>query len=678
MKGVTMRKMNYTLVITFIIVITSFLKAQVDPDTAQEASIDRFSMEAGNLFVRDDTNGFPGPNEPINFDMEPFITKGLGNEGELIAYYNFDVMPTEPAPIYVLVRDGESSPVEGQLNIIDVIPGDAGYNDFWDVHFVTVPADYVANTITSFEQIMSGGYTITEMDILVNCPVVPDGSTAEWRLNGEDPGLTRGWYKNQVVYYFNFSEKALTVDGNGMVPLSPIYVTFNINPDQPGGGPPSGFVTEELTGRAHNVVATLPDDEGYSPLWSVNVYNNTDFENVSDLQTALTANILATGVANVNCPVVAMYVKVDRFSGTAGNLFVRDETNGLPGPNEPINFDQGEPFITKGLGPDGELISYYNFDVMPTEPAPIFVLIREGESSPVEGQMNIINVIPGDVGYNDFWDVHFVTVPADYAANTITSYEQIMSGGYTINEMTILVNCPVVPEGSTADLRLNGESPELTLGWYKGQVVYYFNFSEKALTVDASDMVPLSPIYVTFNINPDQPGGGPPSGFRTDASGRAHNVVATLPDDEGYSPLWSVNVYDNADFENVSNLQTALSANILATGVANVNCPVVSVSPSTAVEETDNTLPQKYALSQNFPNPFNPSTEIRFSIVKGEHTSFRIYNLIGEEVARLVNEVLPAGNYSVEWNAGNVPSGIYIYTITTDSFNDTKKMILLK
>jgi hypothetical protein len=151
-----MRKKNYTLVITFIIVIASFIKAQVDPDTAQKASIDRFSMEAGNLFVRDDTNGFPGPNEPIDFDKEPFITKGLGDDGELIySYYNFDVMPTEPAPIYVLIRDGESSPVEGQMNIIDVIPGDEGYNDFWDVHFVTVPPNYAANTITSYEQIMS-------------------------------------------------------------------------------------------------------------------------------------------------------------------------------------------------------------------------------------------------------------------------------------------------------------------------------------------------------------------------------------------------------------------------------------------------------------------------------------------------------------------------------------------
>ncbi|MBD3289750.1 DNRLRE domain-containing protein, partial [candidate division KSB1 bacterium] len=99
----------------------------------ETAVIDRFSEDAGNLFVRDDTNGLPGPNEPIDFDMAPFITKGLGPNGEFISYYNFDVQPTVPAPIYVLFREGEDAPVAGQMNIIDVVPGDEGYNDFWHV-----------------------------------------------------------------------------------------------------------------------------------------------------------------------------------------------------------------------------------------------------------------------------------------------------------------------------------------------------------------------------------------------------------------------------------------------------------------------------------------------------------------------------------------------------------------
>lgn len=96
--------------------------AGIDPDTAPKASIDRFSDTAGNLFVRDGSNGFPQANMPVDFDQEPFITQGLSASGDIVRYYNFDVQPAVSAPIFVLFREGESTPVPNQLNIIDVIP----------------------------------------------------------------------------------------------------------------------------------------------------------------------------------------------------------------------------------------------------------------------------------------------------------------------------------------------------------------------------------------------------------------------------------------------------------------------------------------------------------------------------------------------------------------------------
>jgi hypothetical protein len=96
----------------------------------------------------------------------------------------------------------------------------------------------------------------------------------------------------------------------------------------------------------------------------------------------------------------------------------------------------------------------------------------------------------------------------------------------------------------------------------------------------AGTNVPVSPIYVTFNVNPDQPNGGPASGFRSEPnSPQTHNVPATLPGDAGYSPLWLVIVYDNADWPAVHNLDSALKAKVLAAGVATVNCPIVSIGP---------------------------------------------------------------------------------------------------
>jgi len=259
--------------------------------------------------IRNDVNGLPGPNEPIDMDSgAPFITNGLGPSGEMVTYYNFDVQPVHSAPIFVLFREGEASPVEGQLNIVGVIPGDEGYTDFWHVHKVTVPATYVANTLTSVTDVMNSGYTIERTNIIVNCPVVPEGSTAQLRYGGGDNGLVRGWYKHQVVFYFDFSEKQLIVtlppEGHPDVPLSDILVTFNINPGDPGGGPESGFMTEPGTVQTHNVVETLPADELYSPLWDVDVYDNADFDSVHDYTSAQAANILATGVATVNCPIV--------------------------------------------------------------------------------------------------------------------------------------------------------------------------------------------------------------------------------------------------------------------------------------------------------------------------------------------------------------------------------------
>ncbi|TMT87435.1 hypothetical protein E2L06_12925 [Haloterrigena sp. H1] len=276
-----------------------------DPATAPRTRIDRFSDAAGTLMVRSEGNELPGPNEPIDFDQQPFVTEGLGPDGEVVSYYNFDVQPTTPAPIYALFREGEETPVEGQRNIIDVIPGDEGYNDFWHVHEVTVPADYEANTATSVQDLQDSGYEITAIDVLKNCPVVPDGSTASLRYGEGDTGLVEGWYDGQIVSYFLFEETPLTVT-DGSVPVSPIYVTFNENPSEDGGGPPSGFVTESGSDQTHNVVATVPDDDGYSPLWSIHIYDNADFDSVSDLESATAATLLESDAATVNCPVVSV------------------------------------------------------------------------------------------------------------------------------------------------------------------------------------------------------------------------------------------------------------------------------------------------------------------------------------------------------------------------------------
>ncbi|PAU85546.1 hypothetical protein CK500_02440 [Halorubrum salipaludis] len=275
-----------------------------DPDEAPRTTIDRFSEAAGTLHVRGSDNDLPAAGDPVDFD-ERFLVDGFGPDGQRVRYYDFDVQPTAPAPIYAFVREN-GDPVEGQRNVVGVVPGDDGYNDFWHVHRVTVSDEYVANTVTGVEGVLGGDFEVEATDTIKNCPVVPDGSTAERRHGADESAadLVEGWYDGEIVYYFLFEERALE-PSDGEVPLSPIYVSFNTNPGQEGGGPQSGFATEAGNDQTHNVTSTVPSDAAYSPLWDVNIYDNADFDSVSDLDSALDAAILASGAARVNCPVVS-------------------------------------------------------------------------------------------------------------------------------------------------------------------------------------------------------------------------------------------------------------------------------------------------------------------------------------------------------------------------------------
>jgi hypothetical protein len=89
-------------------------------------------------------------------------------------------------------------------------------------------------------------------------------------------------------------------------------------------------------------------------------------------------------------------------------------------------------------------------------------------------------------------------------------------------------------------------------------------------------------------------------------------------------------------------------------------------------------LPEAYKLSQNYPNPFNPSTNIEFSIPKAAHVSLKIHNVLGQEMSTLVNETKEAGSYIATFNAKDLPSGIYYYTIKSGNYIESKKMMLVK
>jgi hypothetical protein len=99
---------------------------------------------------------------------------------------------------------------------------------------------------------------------------------------------------------------------------------------------------------------------------------------------------------------------------------------------------------------------------------------------------------------------------------------------------------------------------------------------------------------------------------------------------------------------------------------------------TTVTEVKDLTVPFAFSLEQNYPNPFNPSTTISFQVPEKEFVTLKVFNILGKEVAVLVNEEKPAGKYEVEFTAKDLVSGVYFYKLEAESFVETKKMILIK
>jgi hypothetical protein len=94
--------------------------------------------------------------------------------------------------------------------------------------------------------------------------------------------------------------------------------------------------------------------------------------------------------------------------------------------------------------------------------------------------------------------------------------------------------------------------------------------------------------------------------------------------------------------------------------------------------KSDKPLPKQYKLMQNYPNPFNPSTAIRYAVPLTGFVKIAVYNILGQEVKVLVNSIQSAGEYSVQFDANDLSSGTYFYSIRAGNFYEIKKMILLR
>lgn len=216
-----------------------------------------------------------------------------------VEYYDFGTNTPEAgegivatAPIFVFIHgmnaDGTPQIVEGQHNVVDVVPGDPGYSDLWQVNFVTVPDDYEPDSITSKADIDASGYPVEATNMLVNCPIVPAGTVLE---NGEP--LVQGWNKSEEVFYPDFGPNPATAE--------PIWVLiYGMNADG----------TPDFVEGQNNIIDTVPGDPGYTAFWDVKLvtvpadYEPNSIRSAADVLTA-GFEITEAGMV-VNCPVVSV------------------------------------------------------------------------------------------------------------------------------------------------------------------------------------------------------------------------------------------------------------------------------------------------------------------------------------------------------------------------------------
>jgi hypothetical protein len=138
------------------------------------------------------------------------------------------------------------------------------------------------------------------------------------------------------------------------------------------------------------------------------------------------------------------------------------------------------------------------------------------------------------------------------------------------------------------------------------------------------------------------------------------------------------NTYFNWLTKNGGIFEADLDSNSATTGTVALSSASLTQIVNTTSVENENNPPSDFVLYQNYPNPFNPATIIKYNIPYYSNVTLKVYDVIGKEVATLVNESKSAGNYEVVFKADNLSSGIYFYKLISGDVVQTKKMVLLR
>jgi photosystem II stability/assembly factor-like uncharacterized protein len=175
--------------------------------------------------------------------------------------------------------------------------------------------------------------------------------------------------------------------------------------------------------------------------------------------------------------------------------------------------------------------------------------------------------------------------------------------------------------------------------------------------------------------------GGYDVGFLDDRNGWISSAGQIFRTNDG-GETWEtqLDTVKNFSFKKIIILKKDKVAYVLGVNPGNNNATLLraDLSNITGVEENKQAIPEKYNLAQNYPNPFNPTTSIEYQVSRLEMVTLKIYDILGNEIATLVNETKLPGTYKVNFNGNQLASGVYIYRIQAGRFSNIKKLILMK
>ncbi len=190
-----------------------------------------------------------------------------------------------------------------------------------------------------------------------------------------------------------------------------------------------------------------------------------------------------------------------------------------------------------------------------------------------------------------------------------------------------------------------------------GQLSFYYKFSKTVSTA-----------YLFVSV-----------GFKKGEDGIGAGVLAINTPADNYIPVTIPVTYINEEIPDLGVILIQVTDQNLSPAASGSYAEIDDLSFSILTDVNDESAGvNDFSLEQNFPNPFNPSTRINYQIAKDNFVTLKVYDIIGNEVAALVNNQQPAGKYSVDFNSANLPSGVYLYRLQAGNYIQTRKMTLIK